>query len=208
VKGDGNMGDFGRVRIGGREFRSAVLVVRKRYVRVRGKSYPHYSVTIPREVGEWLFEAEEKYAERLPEKLRGELGGEEVLRLPALFLIGPSDWYHGLLWETFRREAWLALSENIRRELEALGLDPGGEEAVLIAARRSEVEQLGLDPAKPITLEDLKEKLLAQLGLDERKLEALKNIMKAIEPIIEPRFSLNVKAEEKKSKAIQARTHK
>ncbi len=153
------MPETGIVKIHGREFRSLVVTVRRRLVKAHGKLYPHYSVTLPKPLGDWLLEHEKRYAEKLSEPLRSDLLEEEPDKLEALILVGPSDWYHGLLWETLPHKTWIKLAPQIRGELEALGLDPGGEETILIPAKKSELEALGLDTSKPITLEDLKKAL-------------------------------------------------
>ena len=155
------MPESGVVRIYGREYRSLTLRVRRRFVKVRGKRYPHYSMTIPRWVGEWLWELErqamERFVQSLPEPMRSELqDGEGPDSLPVVVLIGRADWYHLLLWETFPPTTWAKLGSRMRGELEALALDPVGEETVLIPVKKSELEKLGLDPSKPITLEDIK----------------------------------------------------
>ena len=92
------------------------------------------------------------------------MAGEELgVELPIVVFMAPADWFHGILWEEMPERAWRTIPVDVRRELESLGLGRSSERIVYVAARESEVKELGLDPSKPITLEDLKEKIVEQL---------------------------------------------
>jgi len=141
-----------RLRIAGRQYLLLTSSARPRRVRSKGHTYYQYTLNIPRSI--------------LP-RLLDEAGASEGQLLPLTILLTTSPWHHLIDWSQMPMGAWTDLPKNIRKELEALGLDPTArEERILISATRSQIQQLGLDPEKPITLNDIvnavKRKLLAE----------------------------------------------
>ncbi len=140
---------FGKVSLLGRSYMVAILRLKKRTVRAKGRLYPHYYINVPRSLANWV---EEHPQAKDPET------GEPADEIPVVLLMAPADWHHLLVW---RADSWLwnRIPRLARQELEALALDPKGEETILIPAKKNQLEKLGLDTSKPITLEDLKKAL-------------------------------------------------
>lgn len=91
------------------------------------------------------------------------LGDDELL----LVLARKPEWYHLMNWRDKDNQEilWPRIPEKIRIELCSIGLAP--QELcpkkyipIIIHALEKELENLGLDPSKPITLEELKKKIL------------------------------------------------
>ena len=135
----------GKVIVAGREYLSIELVVYPKKAGVRGKTYLQYIATIPKPVALELYRR---------------AGEDSNTRLHVIALLSPAEWYHGLLWSKMKNTL-SKLPENIRKEMTALGIEPSSEEeTVLVIAKKKQLEQLDLDPSKPITLKELKEKII------------------------------------------------
>ncbi len=78
-------------------------------------------------------------------------------------LLSPVSWYHVLKWREEPIHAYRELPERIKLELEALNLSPeGGHQTLTVLAKPEELKRLGLNPEKPITLEELKRRMIEQ----------------------------------------------
>ena len=135
----------GKVVIAGREYLTLELVVRPKKAGARGKTYLQYVATIPKPVALKLYEM---------------TGEEPDTTLTLITYISPAPWYTGLLWNE-NDKIYKRLPLDIKKELIALGINPEDQdETVLIIAKKKQLEKLGLDPSKPITLDEVEEKIL------------------------------------------------
>jgi len=135
----------GRVVIAGREYITVELVMRPKKAGAKGKTYLQYVATIPKPVALKLYE----------------IAGEKPdTTLTLTTYLSPAPWYTGLLWskndKTYKR-----LPPDIKKELTALGINPEDQDqTILVIAKKKQLEKLGLNPDKPITLEELQEKII------------------------------------------------
>jgi len=136
-------------RIMGREYKLLTLPARPRRVRSKGHTYYQYTINVPRSL--------------LP-RLLEEASAEEGQILPLTILVAASPWHHLIDWAQMPPNAWNDLPDHVKRELDALGLDPENGERILIPARPEQLRELGLDPEKPITLEDVVEAVKRRLA--------------------------------------------
>ena len=118
------------------------------------KEYVTYRITIPTEAAQAL-------------GLEGEAALIVTLERPR--------WYHLFNWSDpeVAGELWERLTEAQKRKICLKGLAPrelcGGREPITILADPDKLRQLGLDPEKPITLEDLMEKIKEELRREQAK---------------------------------------
>ncbi len=145
--GDRVMPEFSEAVLAGRRYLVLEVSVRPKRVKTKGREYLQHYINLPK----WL-------ATRLYEMA----GEKPEVELPVVMLIAPAEWYHGILWEEMPERAWKTIPEKVRRELEALGLSRTPRKPVFIVATEEEIRELGLDPNKPITLEELKRKIIEQ----------------------------------------------
>ncbi len=130
----------------GRKYVVSPLLVKPRRVRSKGRVYIQHIAYIPRSLAETLYQ----YA--------GKNVDEE---LPVITLIAPAKWYHVLNWKNEPLHAFKNLPREIALELEALGLSPSQSHVPLtVLAEAEELKELGIDPSKPLTLRELKEKII------------------------------------------------
>ncbi len=136
----------GSTRFAGRKYIVSPLLVKPRRVKAKGKEYVQHIIYIPRSIAKTLY----SHA-RIP--LREEL--------PVITMIAPTAWYHVLNWKEEPVHAFNQLPQDIKLELEALGLAPKHEYIPLtILAKPQEIKELGLDPGKPVTLREFKKKII------------------------------------------------
>ena len=149
----------------GHRYLLAVLSARPRKVRSKGREYWQYNIPLPA---------------GLARRLLARAGEEPGTLLPLTIIMGPSPWYHLIKWSAPESNSlYQRIPRRYRREIEALGLR-GGDPIVLVPARPEQLRELGLDPEKPITLEDLVEKI------KERVREELRRELRA-KPAASPR---------------------
>ncbi len=142
------MPEHSEVLVAGRRYLVLEVSVKPKKVRSKGKEYLQYYVNLPKKIAEKLYS----------------LAGEDVdVELPVVMFVAPAEWYHGILWEEMPERAWKTIPSRVREELEALGLGRSRRKPVLIAATEEELRELGLDPIKPITLRELKRKIIEQI---------------------------------------------
>ncbi|MCE4625340.1 MAG: hypothetical protein F7C35_05695 [Desulfurococcales archaeon] len=144
------MGNEGRVTL--------VLPVRPSRVRKRLKSgvkeYVTYRITIPQEAAQAL-------------GLEGEAALIVTLERPR--------WYHLFNWgdPEIAGELWERLTETQRRKVCLKGLAPrelcGGRQPITILADPDRLRELGLDPEKPLTLEDVVERVRERVREELRR---------------------------------------
>ncbi len=143
--GDLLMPEYSEAILAGRKYLVLEISVKPKKVRAKGKEYIQHYINLPK----WLAMKLYEMAEEDPET-----------ELPVVMLVAPAEWYHGILWEEMPERAWKTIPEKARQELEALGLSREPQKPVYIVATENEIKELGLDPSKPITLEELKKKIL------------------------------------------------
>ncbi len=139
------MPENSEVILAGRKYIVLEISVKPKKARVKGREYIQHYINLPK----WL--ATKLY----------EVAGEDLdVELPVVMLISPAEWYHGILWEEMPERAWKTIPEKAKKELEALGLSREPHKPVYIVATEEEIKELGLDPNKPITLKEIKNKIL------------------------------------------------
>ncbi len=143
------MPEYSEALLAGRKYVVLEISVKPKKVRVKGREYIQHYINLPK----WLAMKLYEMANEDPEA-----------ELPVVMLVAPAEWYHGILWEEMPERAWKTIPEKARKELEALGLSPKSYKPVYIVATEEEVEELGLDPNKPITLGELKKKILEKIN--------------------------------------------
>ncbi|MCE4624956.1 MAG: hypothetical protein F7C35_03720 [Desulfurococcales archaeon] len=130
------------VTVAGRRYLLMPLTVKAKKAGAKGRTYTQYYISLPKRL------ALELLGDRLPQP-----GSEGV---PITVLAAKAPWYHLLDWSTLPTED---LPTRIKKEIRALTLDSPQKPLVLVPARPEQLRELGLDPEKPITLEDLVEKV-------------------------------------------------
>ncbi len=142
------MPEYSEVLVAGRRYLVLEVSVKPKKIRSKGKEYLQYYVNLPKKIAEKLYS----------------LAKEDMdVELPVVMFVAPAEWYHGILWEEMPERAWKTIPSRVREELEALGLGRSKRKPVLIAATEEELRELGLDPTKPITLRELKRKIIEQI---------------------------------------------
>ncbi len=137
---------IGSTWFAGREYIVAPLLIRPRRVRAKNREYVQHIVYVPRLIARTLYDRAEKEIDE---------------ELPVITMIAPATWFHVLNWKKEPIHAFNQLPLDIRLELEALGLAPTQEyKPLTVLATSQEIEELGIDHNKPVTLEELKRKIL------------------------------------------------
>ncbi len=139
--------EYSEAILAGRRYLVFEISVKPKKVRIRNREYIQHYINLPKQLVVKLYEMAEE---------------DPGTELPVVILIAPAEWFHGILWEEMPKRAWKTIPEKARKELEALGLSREQCKPVYIIAMEEEIKELGLDPNKPITLKELKEKILGK----------------------------------------------
>ena len=144
------MSETSEALILGRPYILAVLPLVRTRTRSRGRVYERYVINVPRSLGERL-------------NPRGE-------RKVFLLAYITRPWVHQLLPLEPDDPIYRSLPREAKLELYYQHRDPTRRprsRTVFIAAEEHEVRELGLDPTKPITLEDVVEKVREKLAREQ-----------------------------------------
>jgi len=158
-------------RIIGREYILLTLPAKPRRIKNEGHEHIQYVIYIPKKLAALLEKMNKPNEDAWRELDPADEGPHPI---PLTLLVTPSPWHHLIDWNQMSRNAWEGLPDHIKKELEALGLDPEDGERILIPASPEELEELGLDPDRPITLRDVIEAVKKKFpatpsGRDDRK---------------------------------------